>query len=317
MPPIQYTASELESLTPDEREAMQGDDSDAAYTAELAGETAESRAGEGPGADDKGADGKPTASTEEEGEKTAIEEDAPIDDRLFVAEAPADAAAQLEALKTAKTAARNEEREAHKKLMAGDMDEEAYDAIKTKTSDLKQAISEASLSERMTQQQMKKAWVAEVENAFKSGKAEGIDIGSDEALNLEFNAYLKANSELASKKGMTDVGLKASKWALEQAQKTMRAMHPELLKKADPKPGDTPKPGEAPKPANKAAAGVKPRHDLTTLGNLPNADRALDDSDDVAEIGMLEGEELERRMASMSKGDVEKMMAKVSPSFRR
>ena len=133
---------------------------------------------------------------------------------------------------------------------------------------------------------------------MKSSKAEGLDYATDAKLNKELNGLVRAFGMEATENGMSDVGLAASKWALAQAHAVMKVRHASLLIAQTP---------------SQARAAGQPRHNLTTLGSLPSADRNLsEDGDAVSRLGRLEGEDLERAMASMSAAEIDKLMLTVS-----
>lgn len=284
-----YTEAELASLTPDELEAIQGDD----------------------GTDDEAAADAPVNELEQAAAEEVVAEAADAEEQAiaapaYTAQAPADATTQIEAFKQAKTDAKTEDRAALKKMMDGEIDFDEYEAIKTKSEDavdaanehiaeLKQAISKAQISAEMTQQETARAWNAEISTLMTAGKAEGLDYKGNEALSKELNGLVRAFGQEATEQGMTDDGLKASKWALKQAHDIMKMRHADLLVK----------------PLKLALVPGGPRHALTALNNLPNADRALGDNDTISKFASLEGDDLERAMASMSKAEVEKLMASV------
>lgn len=279
-----YTAAELEDLTPDELASLENDPGDEGE------EPAEPTAETAPVAE-------PVANVELD--KESAESAAPA----YVAVAPADAIAQLEALKQAKTDAKTEDRAALKKMMDGEIDFDEYQAIKTKSedaiesaneaiSDLNKASAKAEIASEMSQQESARAWAGEVGNLMTAAKTEGMDYKASDALTKELNGLVRAFGQEATENGMTDEGLKASKWALAQAHATMKMRHPEMVKA----------------PAKTAAPNAL-RHNLTALNNMPNADRAMGDNDTLAKFGMLEGEAAERAMASMSAADIDKMLA--------
>lgn len=282
-----YTANELDSLTPEELSALESDSGDNEEELKLI-------AGEGD-------ETKPEAAAGEEA-PTGEEAEAPV----YVAVAPADAATQLEALKQAKTEAKTEDRAALKKMIDGEIDFDEYEAIKTKTEDaidaaneqitsLNKAIGKAEIAGEISQQEAARAWGTEVSALMTAAKTQGLDYKGNDVLSKELNGLVRAFGQEATENGMSDEGLKASKWALQQAHSMMLLRHPEMVKTATAKPNE---PGQ-------------PRHHLTTLNLMPNADRALGDNDAIAKLGMLEGDDLERAMASMSKADVDKLMASV------
>lgn len=77
--------------------------------------------------------------------------------------------------------------------------------------------------------QQEAAWQVEIAALMETGKAEGLDYAQDTELNTELNGLVKAFGEEAAKRGMSDVGLVASKWALQQAHDVMRQRHAEKL----------------------------------------------------------------------------------------
>lgn len=307
-----YTAEDLEALTPDEIEALEnehlaGNPADAAELAELAGEGEE-------GGDAAGTDGEQDTEGAAEGATEAAEE--PGDTPAYVANAPQDAEAQIKAQRDAIQAAKTAEKDALKKLHDGEIDFEEYDQIRNtsdaavdaaneKLLELNLALNRAQVAEEMTQQQLARAWKGEVSELMKAAATEGLDYKGNAELNKELNGLVRAFGMEATERGMTDEGLKASKWALQQAHATMKLRHPELVKAA-PAPAAGTKPNEA---AGKPADGK--RHNLATLASMPNADRPLGDTDDIAKFGQLEGEELEKAIAGMSPAQVEKLMASV------
>lgn len=311
-----YTAEELADLTPDEIAALEnehlaGNPGDAADLAELAGEGAEG--GDAAGTEGK-AEGEHGAAGAAEGATETAEE--PGDAPAYVANAPQDAEAQIKAQRDAIQTAKTAEKEALKKLHDGEIDFEEYDKIRNtsdtaieaaneKLLELNLAINRAQVAEEMTQQQLSRAWKGEVAELMKAAATEGLDYKGNAELNKELNGLVRAFGMEATERGMTDEGLKASKWALQQAHATMKLRHPELVKAA-PAPAAGAKPGEA---AGKPADGK--RHNLATLASMPNADRPLGDTDDIAKFGQLEGEELEKAIAGMSPAQVEKLMASV------
>ena len=156
----------------------------------------------------------------------------------------------------------------------------------------------AQVANEMTQQQMVREWEKEVNTLVASAKKEGLDYAGNQELNAEFDTLIRVFSNEAAQKGMSDEGLKASKWALAQAHSVMKARHGIVAptqKTQDPAP----------------AAEKAPRHNLQTLSGLPNADRAQVDNDTISRLGGLAGEELEMAMATMSEKDVNRLMASV------
>lgn len=337
-----YSKAELASLTPDELSALElenGDEdghlaalaegaedagaADAAAAETTAGADGASGTaatpppppaapaaapGDGSAAAAPAADAKPEAKADDKPAMTPAP--APVT-TLYKAEAPADIDAQLATQKGVKAAAKAEETKAMKQLMDGDIDFDAYQAVKAKSdeaieaanetiSDLKAAKTRVTVSEEMNAQQGERAWDAEVQAVVTLAKADGIDYKAKPELWEELNALVRGYGAQAATKGLDDAkGLEASKWALAEAQKIM-------VLKYGTKPAATPAPGAAPAAA---AAPAAQRHDVRTLGALPNADRTAVNDDILSRIGSLEGEDLEIAMAKMSPSDIEKILA--------
>jgi hypothetical protein len=305
-----YSEQELASLTPDERSALESEsatDDDAAVLAEIAaeGDTDAAAAAVAAQAEvDQQAVADAAANLQDDGKKAEAEKaddagqkDEPIaiqTDKTFHAEAPADIAEKRKNL-------RAEDAAALKKLMDGEIEAEEYAAIKDRVSDDLEALvrSEvtADVSTRMAVQAKANEWAKALNSAVASAKAEGLDYMSKE-LSGEFDSLLKVYSEKASQQGMTDDNLEASKWALAEANKMMRRMHgtPVKASVADDKKSDEP-----------AAA----RHNLTTLAKMPAADRAPINDDVMAKMGSLQGEDLEKYMATLSSKEIDRIMAGV------
>lgn len=289
-----YTQEDLASLTPEELSALESDSGDNEEELTAIASTADGEVDTGVA--------DPAAEVVESVETP---DDAPAAP-AYTAAAPEDATTQLDAMKAAKATAKSEDKAALKKLMDGEIDFAEYEAIKDKSdsdidaanesiASLKAVISKAEISAEMTAQETARAWTTEVSGLMTAAKTEGFDYKGNEALNKELNGLVRAFGQEATEQGMTDDGLKASKWALKQAHDVMKMRHADLVKTvAKPVP----------------AAGA-PRHTLTTLNNMPNADRTLGDNDAISKFASLEGDDLERAMASMSKAEVEKLMASV------
>ena len=285
-----YTPQELAHLTPDELEAMQSD------------------AGDGDDELDRPVEAKQPvdAPIDPPADGAQAPEAEAADERAYAAETPADADATTASIKDAKAAAKKADRDALKQLHEGEIDFAEYETIKNTSDDaieaandqltaLNRAIDKAEISSEMTQQQLQKAWSGEVATMLKQGKAEGLDYAGNDALNKEFNSLVRVFGQEATDRNMSDVGLVASKWALAQAHDMMKLRHAALVVRA---------------PAAKTDPN-KPRIDLTSLSRMPAADRSLIESDSISRYANLQGEDLERAMASMSKADMEKLMASV------
>ena len=300
-----YTAEDLAALAPEELSALQSDSGDGEdELREIVGEGAGDGEGDGAAAGENGA---PAAGDKPAGEQAAAEE-TPPEPKVYVAEAPADAEAQLTAAKEAKAAAKEADKEALRQLHDGEIDFDQYQKVKESSdnaieaanetiSTVQTALNNAKIAQDMSEQKRATTWSNEIAGMMKSAKGEGLDYTANAELAKELNGLVKAFGLESQERGMDDTNLEASKWALQQAHATMKARHPELVKTVSGK-ADTNKPD-----ANGA------RHNLQTLSVMPNADRALGDNDAVQKLGSLEGEDIERALAGMSPGEVEKLMA--------
>lgn len=306
-----YTTEELAILTPDERAALEAEAGEnEEEIAAIAGEPedgGEQPAGEGTQANDGtpgDGDGKGTAKPNEEDEGTTAKKGDSVgeDDDPFMLEVPADAEERRKSLTT-------ERDEAFSKLMEGTIDTAEYNAINNRvTSELEaiaSAVSKAELSQAMRAHEVKKEWNRTVTAFFTEAKAEGADYLAQPDLHKEFDGLVKIFAAEASAKGMSDVGLKASKYALEQAQVVMRARHGfKPAEKVDPSAQNQPTDAE-----KAIAAANAVRHSLKTLTNIPAADKVMTDDSPLAKIATLQGEELEIYMASLSPADVRRLEA--------
>jgi len=293
-----YTPEELAILTPDERSAIEADDStDADEIAAIAGE-GEADPGTDADADDSAAATTTEADPTDAAAAATTEEEPTIDDEgVFRFEAPADAAQR-------RTALRTERSEAFTKLMDGTITTEEYNAIETRVADdletLAAQVSKAELATAMNEQQTAREWKKAVASHFDAAKAIGADYKANPKLHEEFDGLLKVFAAEAAAKGMSDVGLKASKYALEQAQLVMNARHGF---KAAAAPG-----AKTQTAAEKAIAEANSvRHSLQTLSNIPAADRVLTDESPLAKVSTLEGEDLELYLASLSPADLKRL----------
>lgn len=288
-----YTPEELAILTPDERSAIEADEGvdEDAITA-LAGEVdpddadAVAAAAAAAAAADEAAD---TATTGEEG-TPADEVD---DDEPFTFTAPADAAERRAKLT-------KERDDAFEELMVGTIDTAAYNEINNRvTADLEgiaSAVSKAELATAMAAHEQGKLWKKTVTEFFATAKTEGADYMANKELHAEFDGLVKIFASEAAAKGMSDVGLKASRYALEQAQLVMRGRHGFKV------------PEKAATDAEKAiAAANQARHGLKTLTNMPAADRVVTDDSPLSKIATLEGDELELYMATLSPADMRRL----------
>ena len=306
-----YTKEELATLTPEELSALELENGDEDILNELAGNDDQasddaSANSDQDNADDANTDANASAAGDADTAKTddeAKSDQEKTDDQsqgdaikpIYQAESAADFDSQRTTLLTQKN-------EAFAKLIDGEITAAEYSTIENEVLSKIRAIDsaevKAQVSAEMTQQQMLREWEKEVNSLVVSAKKEGLDYDGNEKLKDELNTLVRVFGAEAEQKGMSDEGLKASKWALAQAHSVMKTRHGILA--------------PAPKAQQQVPATEKaPRHNLQTLSGLPNADRAQIDNDTISRLGGLVGEELEMAMATMSEKDVNKLMASV------
>lgn len=302
-----YTKEELATLTPEELSALELENGDEDILNELAGD--DDQANDESASSDEAAKASADASVSDDAAKTGDEAASTdnvdnSDDQsqgdaikpIYQAETVADSSTERTALITQKN-------EAFAKLIDGEITAAEYSTIENdvlaKIRAIDTAEVKAQVANEMTQQQMIREWEKEVNSLVASAKKEGLDYASNQELNTEFDTLVRVFSAEAAQKGMSDEGLRASKWALAQAHSVMKTRHGIV--------------SQAPKAQEQVPASEKqPRHNLQTLSGLPNADRAQVDNDTISRLGGLVGEDLELAMATMSEKDVNKLLASVS-----
>jgi hypothetical protein len=263
---------------------------------------------------------KPTPEQAESAEEAVSEpvEAQVTSTRIYTAEPPADAEAQLEAAKNAKAEAKKEDAESLRKLHDGEINFEEYSAIKAKADDaieaanetissVKMAINNAQIALDMAKQQRNASWQAESAEMTKASKAEGFDYMAQPELLKELNGLLKGFSLEAEERGLSDDnGLEASRYALQQAHALMKARHPELLMTKPETPSQ-----ELARRTAEADKANKSRHTLVSLGRMPSADRAAIDGDEISRFSVVPGHDIGKKIAGMSKADAEKLFASI------
>jgi hypothetical protein len=259
------------------------------------GEDGDAAAGAKAG-DDKGKDGeKPGKTDDKDGKKAAeTDDDAGVDTGVtFTPQTPADADKLRDQLNTRKD-------EAFTKLMDGEIDAAEYKKVEKEVDGELQKLLQANITDNvtatLTQANIAKAWKAEVSTALKAAAADGIDYSKDEAKTKELDRLIRVFGAEATEAGMSDDGLKASKWALGQALETMKRRY----STATPAANGGAKPG---KPAAAGSrAGEKP--DLGAippgLSKAPIAASSDGGGDEFAHLGGLKGAALEKAIAKMT-----------------
>ncbi|MEO8021078.1 hypothetical protein [Polaromonas sp.] len=288
-----YSEEDLAGLSEAEKKIMlAGDDDDADAVAELAGEEDEDEAAAAAGTDGKG--GKEGADKGDAAEKDADDEPGVDTGVTFKPATPADAKEQRDALQTRKD-------EAFQKLMDGEIEPAAFQKVDKEVSAELEKLMAASITDNVTgaitQANLVKAWEGEVAALTKTAKAEGLDYG-DEKLKEELDGLVRVFGDEAGRKGMTDEGLKASKWALKQAHDTMKMRHGKATAAPAPSPAAGGKKAGAPD-----LSGIPP-----SLSKAPLAAGAAV-ADEFAHLEGLKGAALEKAIAKMTPEQSDRYLA--------
>lgn len=286
-----FNEEDLKGLSAAERAIMQAGEPGDPDTAELEAlattDDDDAGAGAGAGGADKVAEGA------DGGDKTdPVEEDDATDTGVtFTPQTPADADKTREALTARKD-------EAFQKLMDGEIEPAEYQKVEKEVSGELEKLLQASITDNVTstieQSNKAKAWAAEVDTLVKTAKSEGLDYKGDDKLLTEFNRLVRVFGAEATEAGMSDDGLKASKWALKQAHETMQRRH-----------SKAPAAGDGKDPAGDGKERGKPRGkpDLSgippSLGKAPIAADA-NIADEFAHLEGLTGAALEKAVARLT-----------------
>lgn len=301
-----YTEDDLKGLSAAERAIMQAGepgDTDTEALEALAGGADDGGADEGgkTKADDASKDGK-DGKDGDQGSTAGGDQDE--DEELtdtgvkFEAQTPADADKTRDALTTRKD-------EAFTKLMDGEIDAAEYKKVEKEVDGELQKLLQASITDNVTatlvQANTAKAWKSEVDALVKTAKVDGLDYKGDENLMTELNRLVKVFGAEASESGMSDDGLKASKWALRQAHETMQRRH-----------GKTPAAAADGKGADGAKGKAREKPDLSvippSLGKAPIAADA-NITDEFAHLEGLTGATLERAVAKLTPEQLDRYSA--------
>ena len=287
--PNDLTEQELAGLSAAERAIMEADDGDDDQGAEDEG-------GEQGGAEEgkPEAEKKPEQAAEVKPEPKEEKPDAEDDDDAgvkFQAQTPADAAKTRTDLETRKD-------EAFTKLMDGEIDSAAYKLVEKEVNGELEKLLQATITDNvtatLTQAQATQQWNGEVKALLKSAAAEGLDYKADAALGKELDGLIRVFAAEASASGMSDAGLKASKWALAQAHSVMKVRHGKAA-------------ASAPSPAAKREAP-----DLSkippSLSKAPIA-AGTTVADEFAHMAGLTGAASERAVAKLTPEQLERYLA--------
>jgi hypothetical protein len=213
----------------------------------------------------------------------------------YSADVPEDAADRIKALKA-------EESTAFKQLMDGEIDSDAYQAIRSRveaeTDDLKtQALTASIFSQANAQaaeQTARAEWNRAEAQAFNAFKAEGLDYKGKPALLAAYNTHLKALG--ADPKNEN----RDAPWFLAEAHR---------ITKADLGFVTTPPATNTNKPAPNARNGVDLSELPPTLRSVPVAATGSVNADEFAHMRNLEGIELERAHARLTPEQRDRWMA--------
>lgn len=314
--PKGYTEDDLKGLSAAERAILEEDEDDTSGLDEIIDEGGDdTNAGAGgdgkegaDGADKDGKDGKEKPKPGEAGADDATtgadnnteEEEATDTGVTYTRQTPEDAEKTRETLNTRKD-------EAFEKLMDGELTAAEYQKVEKEVAGELEKLLQASITDNVTatieQGNTQKAWKAEVDALVKTAKEEGLDYKGDQKLLDEFNGLVRVFGAEAGERGMTDVGLKASKWALKQAHETMQRRHGK-----QPAAGD----GKDTTGADKTKPGPRGKADLSVIPpNLGKAPIAADANiaEEFAHLDGLTGSALEKAVARLTPEQQDRYLA--------
>lgn len=211
----------------------------------------------------------------------------------YTADLPADFDAKMKALESKRE-------ELAEQFKAGEIEFDEFRAQDKQAgdelSDLKAARIKADALETINEQSAQQEWNVTVRNFFRrTAKAEGIDYAKDAAMNGDLDLFVKALA--ADPKNASRDG----DWFLAQAHSRVKALR-----------GIADKAPESDRQAI-AEAAARRKVDKTkitkTLATVPGSEDASEIGGEFADIDGLEGLDLERAFASMSKAQREKYLA--------
>lgn len=212
----------------------------------------------------------------------------------YTAEAPADAEAQLKTLK-------GEERDAFRKLMDGEIDQEAYDAIRdrtdTATDSIKAQVLKAQIfteaNEQAAQQQARAEWERTQTASMTAFKTEGLDYLAKPALLAAFNVNMKA---LAADTANED---KDAAWFFKEAHKRTKDDLGIVLK-----PAAASAPAAPAKPSREVDRNLLP----PTLRSAPAAADPTVAGNEFAHLNGLSGFKLESALSKLTPEQMERYL---------
>jgi hypothetical protein len=311
MSAAELDAEMLATLTPEEREAIEGSElseADVKALEKVAGEASladdNDDETDDDGDDDGDGDGDAAAAAAPiEGAKPAPAADAGQDDDQddepapqavprYEAKLPSDYDDQIKALK-------DRDAELRQKFKDGEIDIDERDAGLSQLSEQREQLlvlrAKAEISQEMTQQTAAQQWQNTV-NSFLSAAAKeegGIDYRKDGDKAADLDQFVKV---LAAKPENSD---KPMQWFLEEAHKRVMALHG--VAKPTSKPGDAVAEAVS---KRKVQVDAMPK----TLAQVPGSDGPGDVAGEFADIEALDGMEYEDAIARMTPAQREKFL---------
>jgi len=286
-------ADALATLTPEEREAIEGSDipdEDLNVIKKIAGDADNDASDDGDDDQDDADDGDDDAAPiegktapAEAAAEDAAEDEAPARQAVprYEAQLPSDYDDQIKSLK-------DRDAELRQKFKDGEIDIDERDAGLAELSEQRERLlvarAKAEISQEMTEQTAQQSWQTEINKAIaRAAKEDGIDYRKDQAKAADWDQFVRI---LAANPAHAD---KSMDWFLAEAHRRVLALH-----------------GVAPAPKREtiedAKAKRKPPLDAApkTLAQVPGSDGPGDVESEFSDIDALEGWELEQAIARMS-----------------
>lgn len=297
-------ADALATLTPEEREAIEGSEHSEADLEALKKVAGDADDASDDDADDDGDDGDESAAPvegkpeppEPKPEPQAEPEEEPDSAKAdnaprYDAKLPSDYDDQIKSLK-------QRDAELRQRFKDGEIDIDERDAGLAELTEQREALlvlrAKAEISQEMNQQSAAQQWqntVNKALNDFAKPEQGGIDYRKDEAKQADLDGFVKM---LANKPENAD---KSMEWFLQEGHRRVLALH-----------------GVAPQPRRETVADAiakrKPPVDAApkTLAQVPGSDGPGDVEGEFADIEALEGMEYEDAIARMSPAQREKFL---------
>lgn len=302
-------ADALATLTPEEREAIEGSDisdDDLDAVKKIAGSAGSDDDGNDDDDDDgdDGDDNTPPAEGKApapepapaaaDGDADPEPEPAPAAPR-YEAQLPSDYDDQIKGLK-------DRDAELRQKFKDGEIDIDERDAglaaLSEQREQLLVARAKAEISQEMTQQTAQQSWQTEI-NRFvaRAAKDDGIDYRKDPAKAADWDQFVRI---LAARPEHSD---KSMDWFLAEAHKRVQALHGLAPKAAEAGQGKVDPVADA-VAKRKPPIGAAPRN----LSQVPGSDGPGDVGSEFADVEALEGQAYEDAIARMSPAQREKFL---------